>query len=91
MVLNFMSWKFFKGVVGDQAEKAARASQTLAQKCMDGLWMSVAAGVLGDTLEAAGRIEEAKRARESGFMTAENLPEGLREVMSRDAMMIDDG
>lgn len=83
IVLNFMSWKFFRGVVGEQAEKSALASQTLAQKCMDGLWMSVSAGVLGDTLEATGRIEEAKRAREGGIMTAHSLPEGLREAMRR--------
>lgn len=81
MVLTFMSWKFFRGVVGEQAEKSARASQTLAQQCKDGLWMSVSAGVLGDTLEAAGRMEEAKRARESGVMTASSLPDGLQEAM----------
>lgn len=96
MVLNFMSWKFFRGVVGDQAEKSARASQTLAQKCMDGLWTSVSAGVLGDTLEAAGRIEEAKKARQSGEMTALSLPEKLQEVMKKeregeDVIMMDDG
>lgn len=84
IVLNFMSYKFFRGVVGEQAEKSARASQTLAQKCMDALWMSVSAGVLGDTLEATGRIEEAKRVRESGLMTAMNLPEGLQEAMRRE-------
>lgn len=84
IVLNFMSWKFFRGVVGEQAEKSARASQTLAQKCMDGLWMSVSAGVLGDTLEAAGRIEEAKSAREGGAITADNLPERVLEAMRRE-------
>ena len=91
MVLTFMSWKFFKGVVGEQAEKSARASQTLAQQCKDGLWMSVSAGVLGDTLEAAGRIDEAKRARESGVMTANNLPEALREAMRSDPGQTNDG
>ena len=81
MVLTFMSWKFFRGVVGEQAEKSAKASQTLAQQCKDGLWMSVSAGVFGDTLEAAGRIEEAKRARENGLVTARSLPEGLQLAM----------
>ena len=70
--------------MGEQAEKSARASQTLAQKCMDGLWISVSAGVLGDTLEAAGRIEEAKRARESGGLTASSLPEALQHAMKRE-------
>ena len=81
MVLTFMSWKFFRGVVGEQAEKSAKASQTLAQQCKDSLWMSVSAGVIGDTLEAAGRIDEAKRARENGLVTARALPEGLQVAM----------
>ena len=76
-----MSWKFFRGVVGEQAEKSAKASQTLAQQCKDSLWMSVSAGVIGDTLEAAGRIEEANRARENGLITARALPEGLQVAM----------
>ena len=95
MVLNFMSWKFFRGVVGDQAEKSARVSQRLAQQCMDILWTSVAAGVLGDTLEAAGRIEEAKKARQSGETTANTLPEKIQEFMKKerepeDVVMMDE-
>ncbi len=96
MVLNFMSWKFFRGVVGEQAEKSARASQALAHKCMDALWMSVAAGTLGNTLEAAGRIEEARKERKGGEVTASGLPEGLQVAMGRerddgDVVMLDDG
>ena len=95
MVLTFMSWKFFRGVVGEQAEKSAKASQTLAQQCKDSLWMSVSAGVFGDTLEAAGRIEEAKRARENGLIAARGLPEGLQVAMQSseddgDVKMTDD-
>ena len=83
MVLNFMSWKFFRGVVGGQAETSARASQNLAQQCMNGLWMSVSAGLLGDTLEVAGRNEEAERARRSGMKTSGSLPQTLQEAMNR--------
>lgn len=83
MVLNFMSWKFFRGVVGGQAETSARASQNLAQQCMNGLWMSVSAGLLGDTLEVAGRNEEAERARRSGMKTSGSLPQALQEAMNR--------
>ena len=82
MVLNFMSWKFFRGVVGGQAETSARASQNLAQQCMNGLWMSVSAGLLGDTLEVAGRTEEAERARQSGIKTSGSLPQALQEAMN---------
>lgn len=76
-----MSWKFFKGVVGEQAEKSARASQTLAAKGRDVLWGSVAAGVLGDTLEVAGRGEEADKVRGEGLRIASGLPEEIRKAM----------
>ena len=80
MVLNFMSWKFFRGVVGEQAERSARASQSLAHQCMNGLWMSVSAGLLADTLEVAGRNEEADRARQNGIKTSAILPQALQEA-----------
>lgn len=72
-----MSWKFFRGVVGDQAEKSARASQNLARKGMDRLWASVAAGVLGDTLEVMGRVAEAEEVRREGREIAKSLPESM--------------
>lgn len=75
ITLNFMSYKFFKGVVGEQAEKSARASENLARKGMDGLWKSVSAGVLGDTLEMVGRVEEAEKIRDRGREIARGLPE----------------
>lgn len=81
MVLNFMSWKFFRGVVGHQAERSARASQNLAHQCMNGLWISVSAGLLADTLEVAGRNDEAERARQNGMKTSAVLPQALQEVM----------
>lgn len=75
ITLNFMSYKFFKGVVGEQAEKSARASENLAKKGMDALWKSVSAGVLGDTLEMVGRGEEAEKIRSRGREIARGLPE----------------
>lgn len=77
MTLNFMAWKFFRGVVGEQAEKSARASQSLARKGMDRLWGSVAAGVLGDTLEVMGRAQEADDVRREGRDIAAGLPPSL--------------
>ncbi len=44
MTLSVMSAKFFKGVVGDQAEKSARAGQNMAYKSGMKLWMSVSSG-----------------------------------------------
>ena len=84
MVLNLMSWKFFRGVVGDQAERSARASQNLAHQCMNGLWITVSAGLLADTLEVAGRNEEAERARQHGVKTSASLPQALQEAMNAD-------
>lgn len=72
-----MSYKFFKGVVGEQAEKSARASENLSRKGMDALWRSVSAGVVGETLEMAGRGEEASKVREMGREIASGLPEGV--------------
>lgn len=83
MILNFMSWKFFRGVVGEQAEKSARASQMMAGHCMNGLWISVSAGLLGDTLEAAGRMEDAEKARQGGYKMSGSLPHAVQEVMKR--------
>lgn len=72
-----MSFKFFKGVVGEQAEKSARASENLARKGGDGLWRSVSAGVVGESLELAGREEEAEKMREIGRDIARGLAEGI--------------
>ena len=85
MTLNFMSWKFFKGVVGEQAQKSARASQNLAKKGMDRLWESVASGVLGDTLEIADRPEEAEQVRKAGMEIASRLPEAMWRDRDREA------
>lgn len=79
LTLNFMSWKFFKGVVGEQAEKSARASQALARKGADRLWESVANGVLADTLDVAARYGEANEVRLKGQEIAVGLPDVMRE------------
>ncbi|MCJ1268992.1 hypothetical protein MMC22_008880 [Lobaria immixta] len=79
LTLNFMSWKFFKGVVGEQAEKSARASQALARKGSDRLWESVANGVLADTLDVAARYSEANEVRLKGQEIAAGLPDVMRD------------
>lgn len=79
LTLNFMSWKFFKGVVGEQAEKSARASQALARKGSDRLWESVANGVLADTLDVAGRYSEANEVRVKGQEIAAGLSDVMRD------------
>ena len=76
-----MSWKFFRGVVGDQAESSAKASQSLAHQCMNGLWISVSAGLMAHTLEVAGRNEDAGRVRLGGVKTSASFPSALQESM----------
>ena len=63
VILNFMCNRFFKGVVGDQAEKSARAGLKLARREGNPLWVSVAEGMLSDTLEVQGKRDEAAVAR----------------------------
>ncbi|KAI4197681.1 MAG: hypothetical protein LQ350_005750, partial [Teloschistes chrysophthalmus] len=77
IALTFMSYKFFKGVVGEQAEKSARASEFVARKVMDGLWQSVSSGLLADTLDMAGKGQEAESMRQVGREIARSLPEGV--------------
>jgi len=73
-----MSWKFFKGVVGEQAEKSGKATQTLAQKGKDSLWLSVADEALAETLEAQGKRDEAEAVRREGREIARRLPLGMQ-------------
>ena len=63
--------------MGEQAEKSARASLSLARKGGDRLWWSVADGVLGDTLEVQGKGQEAEGVRSEGREIAGSLEGGL--------------
>lgn len=80
MTLNFLSWKFFRGVVGEQAEKSARTSHYTAKMGMDRLWTSVSAGVLGDALEVQGRIKEAEAVKAEGRNIATGLPKAVQRI-----------
>ena len=80
MTLNFLSWKFFRGVVGEQAEKSARTSHFTAKMGMDRLWMSVSAGILGDALDLQGRIKEAEAVKAEGRNIATGLPDAVKRA-----------
>ena len=80
MTLSFLSWKFFRGVLGDQAEKSARTSHQSAKMAMDRLWMSVSAGILGDALEIQGRGREAEAVKQEGRNIAAGLPAAVQRV-----------
>ena len=76
--LNLMSDKFFKGVIGEQAEKSALAGQAVARKSGSALWTAVADGMLAETLERQGKGEVAERMWVEAERASERLPEGLR-------------
>jgi hypothetical protein len=75
--LALMTDKFFRGVVGDQAEKSARASSAMARKSGNMLWTSVCDGMLAESLAIQGKRGEAERSREDALRLAESLPAGL--------------
>ncbi|KAL8795971.1 MAG: hypothetical protein Q9195_001546 [Heterodermia aff. obscurata] len=75
-----LHWKFFRGVLGDQAEKSARTSHQSAKMAMDRLWMSVSAGILGDALEIQGRGKEAEAVKQEGRNIAAGLPAAVQRV-----------
>ncbi|PIG87211.1 hypothetical protein AARAC_004200, partial [Aspergillus arachidicola] len=78
MTLTFMSWKYFRGVVGEQAEKSARAGRAMAKKANDRLWVSVTDEMLAETLERQGKNDEAKGVREEGHRVMMGLPSALK-------------
>lgn len=80
MTLTFMSWKYFRGVVGEQAEKSARAGRAMAKKANDRLWVSVTDEMLAETLERQGKNEEAAGVREEGHRVMNGLPEALKRA-----------
>ncbi|KAF7507038.1 hypothetical protein GJ744_010966 [Endocarpon pusillum] len=87
MTLSVMSAKFFKGVVGDQAEKSARAGQNMAYKSGMKLWMSVSSGMLADTLERQGKKAEAEKVKGQALRLAGMMPRSVQkfEVVGEEA------
>lgn len=60
----------FENVVGDQTVKSARAGSAQAKKTGNLLWMSLADGMLAQTCDMQGNVEEAQALREAGTMYA---------------------
>ena len=83
MTLNFMSWTYFRGVVGEQAEKASRAALKLARDSSNVVWASAAAGMLADTLEVQGKMSEASSARADAVKLAERVVPGVMGSRAR--------
>ncbi|KAK2855580.1 hypothetical protein FQN49_005055 [Arthroderma sp. PD_2] len=81
VALTFMSWKYFRGVVGEQSEKSAMAARAMARKADDKLWMSVTEDLLAETLDRQGKSGEAQTLRDKADRQLEALPPALK--MSR--------
>ncbi|KAK2764903.1 hypothetical protein FQN54_008600 [Arachnomyces sp. PD_36] len=80
ITLTFMSWKYFRGVIGEQSEKSAKAGRATAKKANDRLWVSVADEMLAETLERQGKGVEAKAIREEGDRVMAGLPQALKRA-----------
>lgn len=83
ITLGMMSWKWFRGVVGEQAEKGAMAMHAMAKKSGSGLWTSVADGMLSDTLERMGKVAQAESSDREGMDLFEELPEKVKASVGR--------
>jgi hypothetical protein len=77
LALILMSDKFFKGVVGDQAMKCAKAASHQARRSGDPLWLSVAQGMEAECLEIMGKTDDAKKIRDAAEKNTTDLPEGV--------------
>ncbi|PGH04713.1 hypothetical protein GX51_03380 [Blastomyces parvus] len=82
IAITFMSWKYFRGVVGEQSEKSARAARAMAGKADDKLWISVTDELLAATLDSQGKSREAHATREQADVALLGLPPVLKKMKS---------
>ncbi|EGD93381.1 hypothetical protein TESG_00927 [Trichophyton tonsurans CBS 112818] len=78
IALTFMSWKYFRGVIGEQSEKSAMAARAMARKADDRLWMSVTDDLLAETLDRQGKSADAQTLRAKADKKLEALPPALK-------------
>jgi len=77
--LSLMCRLFFVDIVGTQAEKCGRAAQNYTKRANNQLWTCVADGMLANTLDKVGKVEEARNVRAEGIRLVQNLPPALKE------------
>ena len=76
--LTFMTDRFFRGQVGEQAHKSASTALNLARRGKNDLWTSVAEGLLAACLETRGQVAEAEVRRKEAMRLAGGLPAGMQ-------------
>jgi hypothetical protein len=65
IALNLMRAKLFQNIVGEQALQCARAASQQAKRSGNMLWMSVADGMLAQSLDVQGQTGEAQNVYQS--------------------------
>jgi hypothetical protein len=71
-----MCSRFFANVVGNQAEKSAKAASFQAKNSGNVLWMSVADGMLAQNYEVQGKKFEAQvKLEEANMLAQQAMPE----------------
>ncbi len=70
IALNVLRCRLFDNVVGVQALKSAKAGSTQAKRGGNILWMSVADGMLAQSFDMQGSLDEGAAARASGTQYA---------------------
>jgi hypothetical protein len=78
MLVNIMTDLFFTNVVGEQAEKSAKAGRNLAKKTNDRLWTAVSDRMYADTLDRSGKTSDAGLIRNEAWETMHSLPPSLK-------------
>ncbi|KAI5305628.1 hypothetical protein KEM55_008920, partial [Ascosphaera atra] len=80
IAIAYMAWKYFRGVIGPQAEKNVTAACAMAKSADNKLWRSITEELLADTLESYGRHKDAIVARKRADMSLAALPPALKQV-----------
>ena len=78
LALIYMQEKLFKGVVGEQALKCARAASAQTKRWGESMWMHVAAGLEAQALDINGIEDDGRRKKIEAEALWEKLPEGVK-------------
>ena len=75
--LSIMCNRFFRGVVGPQAEKSAKAASVQATRTGNALWVSVTDGMLARCYEVQGKLQDAQATLATAQKHAERALPGI--------------
>jgi hypothetical protein len=81
IVMNLMTDAFFKNIVGEQAERSAKAGRNLATKGRDPLWVAVADRMYAEYLEISGRDQDAVKMKQDAQLNMRKIHPALLDVL----------